>query len=437
MAATSTAGPGAFAGIAPVEDIQQIHQAVQSGSWVDGGLGVAGGALDALAFVSDPIGSLLQYGVAWIIEHVKPLSEALDWLAGDPNQIAAQAQTWRNIAGRLAGESDTLSQAAGWDTADWQGAAADAYRAHAARRVSDLQSLSRASETMALIVEGAGMLIGTVRVMVRDAIATVVSRLISYAIEELATLGVASPLVVEQVSTLCASWAAKIGRWLKQLVASMKKLAQAMKELGEAIRGLRKGGKGTADDLADMGKRSDWKNPGDRPLTPTRPPDGYLPTGDPVYHGPNSTAVGYDSSTMRNFDHVQPEPGVHDVVVHGEPNGTFRPGVVGDDGGKYPHNYTNPEQIAQAVRDNPNYVPGQPVRLVSCHTGRVDADPDLSGVVPAGQQVADSLGVPVKAPTQAVGVPIYGDGKYVPKIANKPNLPEGKWVTFWPRNAGS
>ncbi|GIF22962.1 uncharacterized protein YukE [Actinoplanes tereljensis] len=432
VAAPSTAGPGAFTGIAPVEDIQQIYAAVQSGSWVDGALGVAGGALDALAFVSDPIGGLLQYGVAWIIEHVKPLSEALDWLAGDPNSITAQAQTWTNIAGRLAGEAETLSRAAGWDTADWTGTAADAYRAHATRRITDLQALSRASETMALITEGAGMLVGTVRVMVRDAIATVVSRLISYAIEELATLGLASPLVVEQVSTLCASWAAKIGRWLKQLVASMKKLAQAMKELGEAIRGLRKGGP-----RADMGKRGDWKNPGDRPQTPTRPPDGYLPTGDPVYHGPNSTAVGYDSSTMRNFDHVQPEPGVHDVVVHGEPNGTFRPGVVGEDGGKYPHNYTNPEQIAQAVRDNPNYVPGQPVRLVSCHTGRVDANPDLPDLVPAGQQVADSLGVPVTAPTQAVGVPLYGDGQYVPKIANNPKLPEGKWVTFWPRNTGS
>ncbi|SNY74061.1 WXG100 family type VII secretion target [Paractinoplanes atraurantiacus] len=433
VAAPSSAGPGPIAGLAPAEDIQQIYQAIQSGSWVDGALGLAGGALDALAFVSDPIGSLLQYGVAWIIEHVKPLSEALDWLAGDPSQVTAQARTWTNIAGRLAGEADALAQSVRWDTADWHGGAAEAYRSHAARRMSDLRALSRASDTMALITEGAGMLVGTVRIMVRDAIATVVSRLISYAVEVLASLGTATPLVVEQVATLCASWAAKIGRWLKQLVASMQKLAKAMKELGEAILALRKGGKG-ADDLVDMGKRSNWKNPGDRPQAPSRPPDGYLPTGDPVYHGPNSTAVGYDSSTMRNFDHVEPKPGVHDVVVHGEPNGTFRPGVVGEDGGKYPHNYTSPEQIAQAVRDNPNYVPGQPVRLVSCHTGRVDADPDLPGLVPAGQQVADSLGVPVEAPTQAVGVPIYGSGKYVPRIANKPELPEGKWVTFWPRD---
>jgi hypothetical protein len=45
------------------------------------------------------------------MEHVKPLSEALDWLAGDPGQISAHAQTWRNVASRLSGEADALGQA--------------------------------------------------------------------------------------------------------------------------------------------------------------------------------------------------------------------------------------------------------------------------------------------------------------------------------------
>lgn len=60
---------------------------VKNGSWVDGTLGVVGASRDGLAPMTDPVGALLQYGVAWIIEHVKPLSEALDWLAGDPVQI--------------------------------------------------------------------------------------------------------------------------------------------------------------------------------------------------------------------------------------------------------------------------------------------------------------------------------------------------------------
>jgi len=88
--------------------------------------------------------------------------------------------------------------------------------------------------------------------MVRDAIATLVSRLISYAVEEIASFGFATPLVVEQVSTLCASWAAKISTWLRDLVTSLGRLrglAGKIAGLIEKIKGLLgklvgKGGKG-------------------------------------------------------------------------------------------------------------------------------------------------------------------------------------------------
>ncbi|UQU67840.1 hypothetical protein COUCH_16855 [Couchioplanes caeruleus] len=420
-------GPGAWAGIALAEDVEQIVQGVQNGSWIDGALGAVSAGLDALAFVSDPIGGLLQYGVAWLIEHVKPLSEALDWLAGDPGQIAAQAQTWRNISGSLSDDADGLGQAVRHDLSEWVGSAADAYRSHAGQRADTLRILGGASAGMALMVEGAGMLIGTVRIMVRDAIATLVSRLAVYAGEVAGSFGLATPLVVEQVSTLCASWAAKIGRWLKQLLSSLRRLGFAMDELSGCVRALRRSD--VADETADlMGRRSDWagRNPGEHPQEPSRPADSHLPSGDPVYYRPNSTAVGYDSQTVTNFDRVRPEPGYHDVVVHGERNGLFRPGVIGEDGADYPANYTHPNQIADAVRGNPAYT-GGPVRLISCHSGTVDPG---AGAIPAGQEVANALGVPVKAPTDAVGVNRYGSAQQVPRIRDG-----GTWVTFYPQTA--
>jgi hypothetical protein len=33
------------------------------------------------------IGTIASYGVSWLIEHVQPLKEALDWFAGDPPVI--------------------------------------------------------------------------------------------------------------------------------------------------------------------------------------------------------------------------------------------------------------------------------------------------------------------------------------------------------------
>jgi hypothetical protein len=235
VATAADEGPSPWAGIWIAEDIEQIVLGVQSGSWIDGTLGVVGAGLDGLALVSDPAGALLQYGIAWLIDHVRPLSEALDWLAGDPAQIAAHAQTWRNVAETVRVESAELLRSVRWDVEEWTGTAGDAYRAHADFGARRLQTLGTAADGMALMTEGAGVLIGTVRIMVRDAIATVVSRLIVYAAELLASLGAATPLVVEQVTTLCASWGAKIARWLKGLIASLRKLTDAMRGLGKGV----------------------------------------------------------------------------------------------------------------------------------------------------------------------------------------------------------
>lgn len=224
-----------WAGVWIVEDIQLISQGVKDGSWIEGGLGVVGVGLDGLAFISDPVGALLQYGVAWIIEHVKPLSEALDWLAGDPAQIAAHAQTWRNVSTSVRSTLTGLVSAVDTGVAEWTGKAADGYRSWAADQQGALDGLASASAALADVVEAAGFLISAVRLMVRDAIATVVSRLIVYAAEEVASLGLATPLVVEQVTTLVASWASKISQWLRDLIASLKRLTPIARKLGELI----------------------------------------------------------------------------------------------------------------------------------------------------------------------------------------------------------
>ncbi len=230
----------AWSGVWIAEDIELIGQGVKNGSWIDGSLGMVGAGLDALAIVSDPVGALLQYGVAWIIEHVKPLTEALDWLAGDPGQIAGHAQTWRNVAASLRDSAADVDRAARWDVADWGGTAGPAYRAWAGQQHDALGGLAKAADAMATITEGAGMLIAAVRILVRDAIATCVSRLIVYAAEEAFSLGVATPLVVEQVSTLVASWAGKIARWLKALLASLRRLIPSVHRLGELVEELKK-----------------------------------------------------------------------------------------------------------------------------------------------------------------------------------------------------
>ena len=46
--------------------------------------------------------------------------------AGDPGQIAANAQTWRNIAADLQGQGEGIDRAVRFDLSEWTGTASDA-----------------------------------------------------------------------------------------------------------------------------------------------------------------------------------------------------------------------------------------------------------------------------------------------------------------------
>jgi hypothetical protein len=223
-----------WSGISLAEGVADLAAAYESGSWIDGTLGGVGASLDALGLVVDPIGSVVSWGVAWLFEHVKPLSDALDWLAGDPDQITAYAQTWHNVSQAVAGRATDLGAALG-GVSGWTGAAADAYRAHVATLQANLNAGARISGLIGQIVEGAGLLVSLVRQLVRDLIADFVSvlavRLWEWLAEEACTLGIATPLVVAQVGQLVAKWAAKIAKVLAGLARSIRKLTPILHRL--------------------------------------------------------------------------------------------------------------------------------------------------------------------------------------------------------------
>ncbi|WP_431894788.1 hypothetical protein [Micromonospora haikouensis] len=347
VAAPQDAAPSAWAGIWICEDIELIAQGVRDGSWIDGSLGVVSAGLDALAFVSDPVGALLQYGIAWLIEHVKPLSEALDWLAGDPAQITAHAQTWRNVAASLRDDAAELAHAARTEVAGWGGDAGPAYSAWAAGQHQAIGGLAQAADTLAAITEGAAGLVAAVRLLVRDAIATCVSRLIVYAGELVATAGLATPVVVEQVTTTVASWAARIARLLRGLLASLRRLMPQIRRLGELIEKLREA----------LGRLFSHN----RPDTPGRPSAGSPGSYDSK-HTPR--APDFDPGSHRGPLGDDFSPGVTD------PRGLFEPKEravadrLADDGDMvHPreriddvHKLKNPDAMVRSGPDDPGVV---------------------------------------------------------------------------------
>ncbi|GIJ20351.1 WXG100 family type VII secretion target [Micromonospora lutea] len=229
----------ALSGVVIAEDIDGLLASYAGGGWIDTAIGGFAVSMDALAFVTDPLGQLVAWGVGWLIEHVKPLSDALDELAGDPDQIAAYAQTWRNVTGAIGDSRVTLGDAVNLQVAGWSGAASVAYRRHSQEQQAVLDALARASNAMSEITTGAGLLVALVRELIRDLIAEFVSvlavRLWVWLAEAGVTLGLATPWVVTQVTTLAAKWVARITRLLHGLISSLRRLAPTLRRLSGLI----------------------------------------------------------------------------------------------------------------------------------------------------------------------------------------------------------
>ncbi|WIM93997.1 hypothetical protein ACTOB_005997 [Actinoplanes oblitus] len=222
-------------GLGLAEDVRQISDGIQSNSWVDAALGGVGGSLDALAVAVDPFGSLFAWGVGWLMEHVQPLKDALDWLAGRPGEIAAHAATWRNVSAAATQTHQQYAAAIRTQVAGWDGASGDAYRAHAAEHLAAIEGIATATNAISYAVEGAGLLVGMVREIVRDLIAqfvaTLAVRLPQWLAEEGVTLGLATPVVAGQVAALVATWANRIQRFIRALLNSLRRLNGRLAEL--------------------------------------------------------------------------------------------------------------------------------------------------------------------------------------------------------------
>ncbi|SDI59839.1 hypothetical protein SAMN05192558_106348 [Actinokineospora alba] len=283
----------AVTGIGIAESAVDIYNGVQSGSWVEGGIGALGGGLEVLSLVIDPIGTLGQYAVSWVIEHVAPLRDALNWLAGDADQIAAYAQTWKNVSQAVAGVAADHQTEVTNGTAGWVGPAADAYRTNAGQQNEHITAAGTGAETIGTVVEVVGVLVGVVRGIVRDLVAECISTLLIRLPQWLAelglTLGLATPHVAASVAALVSKWVGRITDIIAKLTRSVEKLRPIMAKLGEIWEAIKRGlqklrpSGGTASPNAPSTVRS---------ATPTTTPSGSAtPTT------PSSATPGTPSAT--------------------------------------------------------------------------------------------------------------------------------------------
>lgn len=185
----------AFTGAPLLESIDETSKTISSGDWAAGVEGIANTMSNAMSntmsntmdFAMDPFAAVFSSGVGWLLEHVQPLSEALDKLAGDPDQITANARTWTTIAEELGSISSDMANLIATGTASWVGEAGDAYRDRGTDTANLIAAAQSAAEGASSGISTAGDVVASVRTLVRDVIAELVGNLISWALQVLFT----------------------------------------------------------------------------------------------------------------------------------------------------------------------------------------------------------------------------------------------------------
>ncbi|MCD0442212.1 hypothetical protein LO763_01050 [Glycomyces sp. A-F 0318] len=238
----SVPGAGNFAGAKALHSAQLL---ANSETDLEKGLNGTVMALDILGMVLNPLMGFAKAGVGFLIEHVGPLRDFLELLAGDPTSINATKDTWKNIEAALDQAATDLIGEAG-TVADWTGDAADAYRERIADFEAAIRAGSSASGSLAKYMEVMGIWTAVTRALVLELICEFVARAIMYALAALAaswfTFGgsfaaMVSGVIADAMVLIAkiSTHFAKLGNAMSKLAGRFPKLAGSLDDAGKAV----------------------------------------------------------------------------------------------------------------------------------------------------------------------------------------------------------
>lgn len=234
-------------GAGVVSSVHDLTAAVQEQDAA--GIAAAGAAagLDALGAVADPLGAFAEAGLGWAMEHVSWLREPLDQLCGDPGEIEDRARAWEALARSLTGRATELDESVRRAAQGWSGTAADGYLDGASDRRAELSRVAGTAAEVARLVLESGVMVGTERAVIRNAIASFVVTAVRWLAVALGTGGVGAPAAV---AALVADAAVTASNMADGVAAVLRELGRLSRLADELAAGLGPAGSHTAGDLA-------------------------------------------------------------------------------------------------------------------------------------------------------------------------------------------
>ena len=336
---TSTlSGAGVF------DDIEQLSEAIDNKSWVSGALAGVALGVDTIAYVSDPLATLMAWGIGWVFDHIQPFKDWLLQLAGDADQLRANGQTWKNVAATLKAAADNIERdvRSSFPDGSFTGSTATAYFAASGATTKGIAMTGALSGAVGTAYDVCAVIIQFVHDFVRDAISQVVASILSYAVELVASFGTAFPLVMEQISTKVASLMSGVSKRISALKESLSNLGTKLTNADQLLKSLKEW-------LHKLTHSDAPKADVDAPASPKASTDAPNPhSGDPAHN--YGTFV--DDDGIPHVDPSDPRP-----YLNPKNRPSFRKGIVD----KVREEFTDADGVLHDWRGKPvDWQPGQP-----------------------------------------------------------------------------
>ena len=346
---TSTlSGAGVF------DDIEQLSEAIDNKSWVSGALAGVALGVDTVAYVSDPLATLMAWGIGWVFDHIQPFKDWLLQLAGDADQLRANGQTWKNVAATLKAAADNIERdvRSSFPDGSFTGSTATAYFAASGATTKGIAMTGALSGAVGTAYDVCAVIIQFVHDFVRDAISQVVASILSYAVELVASFGTAFPLVMEQISTKVASLMSSVSKRISALKESLSNLGTKLTNADQLLKSLKEWlHKLTHSDApkAEVDAPAAPKASADAPHAKGQTPDAPNPhSGDPAHN--YGTFV--DDNGVPHIDPSDPRP-----YLNPKNRPSFRKWIVD----KVRETFTDADGVLHDWRGKPvDWQPGQP-----------------------------------------------------------------------------
>jgi len=216
-----------FSGSGVLEDVLTLAHDVDRGDWIDAAVTDATLALDLAATFLDPLGTAVQWGVGWVLDHVDPLRSWLDELAGDADQVAAYSASWCGIGAALGRVADAYRADVVSDLDGMTGLVVSGYRGAASGMCAALDAVACAASGLGRALEVCVSLVRAVHDLVRDAIAAIVAIVAEAGLD---IIGAAWRAASE-----AARWASRLGPAVKGIARTVAGLVRLGEELAARL----------------------------------------------------------------------------------------------------------------------------------------------------------------------------------------------------------